>query len=388
MAVQKQRVESTAQMDDTSILLPTYNESETVVGTVQNIREQIGEQAEVLIIDDDSPDRTWEIAENAFQDDENTRVIRRTRDPGLGKAVQRGITEASREKLIVMDADGQHPPEQLRQIHAALEDEHDIVVASRHTDGGDIPQWSRARRLVSSGATLLAKLCFPRTRQLTDPMSGFFGFHASHVNPDDLEPNGYKIIFEVLHSVDDPTITEVGYVFRPRKDGESNLTAVEYVRYLEHLVTLRARWHGLDDYIDVTRAVQLVEFGSIGALGAILNLLTFTLLSSVLGVGYLVGGVAAFLVAVHHNFTLNRYLTFENAEASFRRQYLGFMSVSIVGFVVYMGLLSITVGVLGVPGIIGDIIGIGGASLWNFLGSEGLAFDVRDTTGEATASES
>ena len=224
-----------------SIIVPTYNEVENIEEIIDRcLRAFNGENIEIIIVDDDSPDRTWELVERLYADDDRVRLIRRTTDRGLATAVIRGVQEATHAQCAVIDADLQHPPEILPDLINAFDDGIDIVVGSRHLPGGGIEGWSFSRRLVSRGATEIVRHSLPEARRVSDPLSGFFAVKRHIVEEVQLAPTGYKVLLEILTKCDYDGVAEVPYVFRPRKRGTSKLTTREYVHFLQHVVRLRS----------------------------------------------------------------------------------------------------------------------------------------------------
>ena len=118
---------------EVSIVLPTYNESMNIPALINRIENSIGIDKEIIIVDDNSPDKTWEIAENL--NNKNVRVIRRTEERGLVTAIQKGIDEAKGKYVVWMDADGSMPPEKIPEMIRNLE-KYDVVVGSRYAKGG------------------------------------------------------------------------------------------------------------------------------------------------------------------------------------------------------------------------------------------------------------
>lgn len=227
-----------------SIIIPTYNERENIERVVDRCREALSAyRFEIVIVDDDSPDKTWQLAQNTYAGAESVRIVRRTEESGLATAVSRGFHEAHYEFCAVIDADLQHPPEKLPELIAAFDTGADIVIGSRHVAGGGVENWSRFRRIVSRGAMSITKLALPPTRGISDPMSGFFAIRREIIDGVALAPTGYKILLEVLMKCEYDRIAEVPYVFTERERGESKLTAEEYLGFLEHVYALRRNGH-------------------------------------------------------------------------------------------------------------------------------------------------
>lgn len=229
-----------------SLVLPTYNERDNLEAVVEQVKRvldgRLPDAYELIVVDDDSPDRTWEVAQALAETDRTLRVIRRLHDRGLASAVLDGWGAARGEILGVIDADLQHPPEILAKLLDAIDAGADLAVASRHVSGGGVKDWSLARRLLSRGAQALGLLMLPEViGRLSDPMSGFFLVRQAAVQGVELQPIGYKILIEVVARARIDRLSEVGYVFNVRRLGDSKVSRREYVNYLRHLWRLRRR---------------------------------------------------------------------------------------------------------------------------------------------------
>lgn len=224
-----------------SVVIPTYNERDNVQELLERLENAFSRtddsEFEVIIVDDDSPDGTAEVARGIGEAlGINLRVIVRTSDPDLSRSVVRGFREATGQVLVVMDADLQHPPERVPALAAIVTRETPIAIGTRYASGGRIENWSTFRKIVSYGALALAKILVPPTRGLSDPISGFFALHTEALCIDDLSPDGYKILVEVLATVDPNEVKELGYVFRSRDEGETSLDLEQYHRFLKHSI--------------------------------------------------------------------------------------------------------------------------------------------------------
>jgi dolichol-phosphate mannosyltransferase len=233
-----------------SLVIPTFNEGENIseiVRTISNLLDQImpGEY-ELIVVDDDSPDRTWELARKLMPSYPQLRVMRRETERGLSTAIIRGWQAARGEILGVIDADLQHPPEIMLQLWEEINKGAELVVASRNVEGGGVSEWSLVRRLLSRGAQILGLAILPEViSRLSDPMSGYFMVRRSAIANKLLSPVGYKILIEVATRGQIRWIAETGYIFRERVAGASKVTWKQYVEYIQHLITLRfSLWQG------------------------------------------------------------------------------------------------------------------------------------------------
>lgn len=227
-----------------SIVVPTFNEAknlEQLLGELQALLEpRLGDAYELIVVDDDSPDRTWQLALALCQSQPRLRVVRRQGERGLSTAIIRGWQLARGQVLGVMDADLQHPSEVNLLLLDEIERGAELAVASRHVPGAGVSDWRLRRRLLSRGAQLLGLLSRPQVfRRLTDPLSGYFMARRSLLAGVELSPLGYKLLIEIVARTAPARIGEVGYVFRERLQERSKVTWRVYRDYLRHLARLR-----------------------------------------------------------------------------------------------------------------------------------------------------
>lgn len=203
---------------EVSIILATYNERENILDTVQSIFEHVKSSVEVIVVDDDSDDRTWELVEQ--QDDPRIVLIRRVATRGLASAFNRGILESRGQIVGWMDADMCMPPYLLPEMIKKLE-EFDVVVGSRYAPGG-IDDRTLLRVLCSRLINGLARLVLGFG--IKDYDSGFVVLRRSVFDKVSIIPTGYGAYFmEFLYTCRKKQLTvyELPYVFRDRAKGIS-----------------------------------------------------------------------------------------------------------------------------------------------------------------------
>lgn len=206
-----------ANSDSVSVIIPTYNERENIDTTLDRCSEVLKTteyEYELIVIDDDSPDRTWEFVKETYQNNSHVRVLRQTEHKGLGSSIIAGFRAASMNSLVVIDGDLQHPPEKILELLAALETGADLAIGSRYLQRGGTENWSRFRWFASKAATALAKLAVPAARDVSDPMSGLFAVRRSVIEGVQIEPQSDKILLEILSRCEINRIKEVPYTFQ------------------------------------------------------------------------------------------------------------------------------------------------------------------------------
>ena len=212
-----------------SIILATYNERENIRDTIQGIFRHVSDSVEVIVVDDDSPDNTWHVANSLG--DLRVKVIRRIGTRGLASAFNRGVIESRGEIVGWMDADMSMPPSLLPKMIEKLKD-FDIVIGSRYAEGAKddrAPLRVYASRLINrlAGAVL--------GYGIRDYDSGFVVLRRTVFNKVSIIPTGYGAYFmEFLYTCRKKglTVYEVPYVFKDRTTGISK-TSASLFRFLK-----------------------------------------------------------------------------------------------------------------------------------------------------------
>jgi dolichol-phosphate mannosyltransferase len=360
-----------------SLVLPTYNEAKNIPAIVEQLTRLLDPvipgQYELIVVDDNSPDKTWEIAQSIMAEYPQLRVMRRQAERGLSTAVIRGWQVANGEIVGVIDADLQHPPEVLLQMFAIIKEQADVdlVVASRHVEGGGVSDWSLIRRFLSRGAQILGLIILPGVvGRVSDPMSGYFMVRRQALVGKTMNPLGYKILIETLGRGDIGKVAEVGYVFQERLEGESKVTWKQYVDYLRHLVRLR---------LDLWRIGRFLRFGIVGFSGVFVDMAVLYLLSdpTTLGWGLTRSKIIAAEVAIVNNFLWNDAWTFADMSSHQRgwqkrfKRFLKFNLVCLGGVGLNVLLLNVMFNLLGfnlfpAGRYIANFIAIAIVTVWNF----------------------
>jgi len=282
-----------------SIVVPTYNERDNIVELIRRIdKALVGVDYEVVVVDDNSPDGTADVAEGLSKD-YPVRVIRRPSKLGLATAVLDGVKNSRGDYVVVMDADLQHPPEVIPRMYEELVKGYDIVIASRYVVGGSVRGWGFIRRLISRTAILIAKLLIPKVRGIEDPISGFFMFRREVLEDISLSPKGFKILLEVLVKGRYSRVSEVPYTFGVRVRGTSKLSSKELINYITHLLTL-------------TPYKTLLKFLVVGSLGTLVNLGVLYILRYSLGIQHLIASALSIEASVINNYVLHELWTFKD----------------------------------------------------------------------------
>lgn len=224
------------------IVLPTYNEHENVERMLRSIREAIAE-AEVLVVDDGSPDGTAEIVERVAGEIGRIELLRRGSKGGLGAAYRAGFRVAlarGYDVVVEMDADFSHDPAMIRQLVAPVEaGEAELVIGSRYVAGGSTPDWPKNRRLISRTGNRYLRLMLDLP--IADATAGFRAYAAPALAKIDLaglQAGGYVFQVEMADRIvqNGGRVMEIPITFHDRAFGNSKMSS-KIVREALWLVT-------------------------------------------------------------------------------------------------------------------------------------------------------
>jgi dolichol-phosphate mannosyltransferase len=214
--------------EPTWVILPTYDEAENLERIVGAVLEQLSPSGTVLVVDDNSPDGTGEIADRLAGSDGSVRVLHRTRKEGLGPAYLAGFhlaLDAGAERIVEMDADFSHDPAYLPRLIGAAENA-DLVIGSRYVPGGGVTEWGQVRRFISRGGSAYARMVLDLPiRDLTGGFKCFRREVLEAIDLDTIEARGYAFQVETTYRAIRAgfRVVEIPIVFKDRRDGTSKM---------------------------------------------------------------------------------------------------------------------------------------------------------------------
>jgi len=244
------------------VSLATYNERDNLSALVGGILGQLP-AADVLVIDDNSPDGTGQLADDMAAADPRVRVLHRSGKLGLGTAIltaMRYALEHGYDFLVNMDADFSHHPRYLPALVAGM-GRHDVMIGSRYVPGGGTVNWPRSRKLMSWGVNLLVRLLLRLPAR--DCSGAYRCYRVAKLRQAHLErvvSRGYSFQQEVLYRcrLAHCRIGETPIVFEDRRAGSSKVNPREVVRSLSTLLLIGLRaFFGQDRYNTPARAGAL-----------------------------------------------------------------------------------------------------------------------------------
>src|ERR1700716_3796678 len=289
-----------------SIVVPTFNERDNVTTLLRRLEGTLSGIAwEVIYVDDNSPDGTWDVVRALAREDSRVRCIRRIGRRGLSGACIEGILASSAPCAAVIDADLQHDETQLPKMLALLEGgEADLVVGSRYIEGGSAGSFDKQ----SAGASMLATTVSKRVLrgEIADPMSGFFMIRRDRFEQlaPELSTQGFKILLDIVATARGSLrIREIPYTFGSRLHGESKLDSMVA---LDFLGLVLAKLTG-----DVV-SLRFLLFAMVGALGLFVHLVALFVALEVFNVPFPEAQACGALLAMTSNFLLNNFLTYRD----------------------------------------------------------------------------
>jgi dolichol-phosphate mannosyltransferase len=211
------------------IVLPTYEEAASVERIVAEAQAKLPESAQVLIVDDNSPDGTGEIAERLAGEGDAVHVLHRPVKEGLGPAYIAGFKQALAEGaglIVEMDADFSHEPAYLPRLLDAAE-RADLVLGSRYVGGGGVADWGPLRQAISRGGSAYSRLVLGLdVRDLTGGFKCFRREVLEAIDLDAVRSRGYAFQVEMTYRAIELgfRVVEVPIVFRDRQEGKSKMS--------------------------------------------------------------------------------------------------------------------------------------------------------------------
>lgn len=227
-----------------SVVVPTLNEKDNIAPLIEAIEASGLTDYEVVIVDENSPDGTYDEAVMIAQEKPFMTPMLNEGNPGLSPSIVQGFSSAQGEFLCCMDGDLQHDIAALPRLFRELEESYDMVIGSRYVEGGGFKEkWSLSRVIISRTAALMTK--FLLKVDVKDPMSGYFLIRKDvfkEIKPR-LNPKGFKIMLELLCLLESSEkkyrITESGIIFGLRIHGESKLSFRVIFQFLQSLLDMR-----------------------------------------------------------------------------------------------------------------------------------------------------
>ena len=345
-----------------AIILPTFNERENLPILIERIgRVLAGEDWEIVVVDDNSPDGTAALARQLAAEDRRIRCVRRIGRRGLAGACIEGLLASPARYLAVMDADLQHDEALLTAMLAKLRGgEVDLVVASRYCESGRQAGLSKNRARASRWSTMLSRSML--NVELTDPMSGFFMIRSEWVQKlaPSLSTQGFKILLDIaVTGRGQLRIAELPYVFGTRQHGESKLDARVALDFGQLL---------LAKLTNDTVSFRFLLFCLVGLTGVGVHMIALAILHTLAPSSFSVDQSLATVIAIAWNFIFNNAFTYRDQRLTgwrFVGGLLEFEVICTIGAISNVGIANLIFGhdnTWWIAGLGGALIG----AVWNY----------------------
>jgi dolichol-phosphate mannosyltransferase len=289
-----------------SVIVPTFNERDNVTTLFQRLQVALaGVPWEVVFVDDNSPDGTWEVVRGLARQDPRVRCIRRIGRRGLSGACIEGILASSAPCAAVIDADLQHDETQLPKMLAFLQGgEFDLVVGSRYIEGGSADSFNKQRAGASALATEVAKRVL--RVEIADPMSGFFMIRRDRFEQlaPQLSTQGFKILLDIVATARGALrVKEIPFTFGSRLHGESKLDSMVALDFLG-LVLAKLTHDAV--------SLRFLLFAMVGSIGLFVHLAALYIALRAFDLPFAEAQACGALSAMTSNFILNNFLTYRD----------------------------------------------------------------------------
>ena len=349
---------------DLSMVIPTRNEAGNIEPLLMRIHQAVKGIAVEVVFVDDSTDETPEVIRKLQEwFPLPIKLIHRPKEErknGLGGAVVEGFKATQGTWMGVMDADLQHPPEMIpRLLRHAQKSGADIVVGSRLAPGGDSSSLGFTRNVISHVFAWTTRIAFPqRLWNVTDPLTGFFLTKRTSVNPDELQPDGFKILLEILVSHPQLKVSEVPIQFGHRNAGESKASVTETIKFFRGLYRLRMAGNA-----------NFVKFLLVGVSGLVVNTAALYAFTELATLPILISAAIATQVSTLWNFGLTETWVFgkRETERPFLQRLVSFLLINNLLLLVRGPIITVMVGKMGIHYLIANLASLFVMTLLRYL---------------------
>jgi dolichol-phosphate mannosyltransferase len=360
-----------------SIIIPTYNEAENILKLIDAIRYHLPADisAEIIIVDDNSPDGTGTLVErylgsitNEMLDSTQTsnhknncrkclvKIIHSQRRNSLITAILHGVRFSSGQNILIMKGDFSHPPEIIpRLINELNQDPNCIVIASRYIKGASIVGWPFKRLMLSMGAVRIARHSL-KLRNVKDPMSDFFALSHHALKNIEFDIQNFRILLEILVKDKNLKVIEIPFTYNDPHFGKSTLDSRVMFDYTKAIWQLYRYGRNSSKAIQnkqerrglVLFLSKAARFFTVGASGLLINYGISSLLTggTISNLWYIHGTLVGIIFSITTNFLLNKLWTFEDRNFSLYhtlKQYGLFVAFSSLGATVQLLLIYLLV---------------------------------------------
>jgi dolichol-phosphate mannosyltransferase len=360
------------------VAVPTYNEAPNIELFLKSVFENIPEEAEVIVVDDNSPDGTAKIVEDCIpRYPQRLVLLNRPEKQGLAQAYLAAFDwglSRHYDVFLEIDADFSHNPAYIPAMIEAIKT-HDVVIGSRNIKGGGVEGWSMIRNAISKGGSWYSRMVLGcPVKDLTGGFNMWTRTALLKINLSQIISKGYSFQVEMKYRAYTAgcRIKEIPILFADRKLGTSKMSKKIFLEALINIWKIKKN-SGVDTGID-----QFLKFAITGGLGSITNLVIFFLGADKLKLPEIPVSVFCFLIAATQNYAVNHKWSFKTNTAreslSFKK-WARFICVSLLGLAVNILVMKAILSHYVLPfKFIAQACGIAAGMMVNFILSKFLVF--------------
>lgn len=349
---------------EVSLVVPTREEAGNIEALLQKVQQAMkGIEAEVVFVDDSRDETPEVIGELQSWFALPIRLIHRAREErqnGLGGAVVEGFKVARGSWVCVLDADLQHPPEMIpRLLWEAKRSGAEIVLGSRLAAGGDASSLGWKRLLISRVFAWTTRLTFPqRLQRVRDPLTGFFLMRKAALKAEELKPDGFKILLEILVSHPDLKVSEIPIQFGYRNAGESKASVRETIKFLRGLGRLR-----------LAGQARFLRFLAVGVSGLVVNSFALWAFTELGHIHYVISAGIATQASTLWNFALTEGWVFGQRATgrSFWQRLVSFLVMNNVLLLLRGPMIEGLVSKLGIHYLLANLVSLFAMTILRYL---------------------
>jgi dolichol-phosphate mannosyltransferase len=365
------------------IAVPTYNEAQNIESFIKAVFENVPSWAEILVIDDNSPDGTAEIVEKLIPDSQNRlHILNRLEKQGLGKAYLAAFDwglSRGYDVFLEMDADFSHNPAYIPGMLKEIAS-HDVVIGSRNVKGGGVEGWSALRNLVSKGGSLYSRVVLGcPVKDLTGGFNMWTKKALEKIGLDRIISRGYSFQVEMKYRAYSAgcSIREIPIIFPDRKQGVSKMSKGIFFEAFLNVWKIK-KAVGFDSGLG-----QFIKFAITGALGTFTNLLVFFIFADQFNLPEIPVSIGCFLIAATQNYVINHKWSFRSGTTknalSLKKGVL-FILVSLLGLGINIAVMETMLLHFALPyKFIAQACGIAAGMVVNFAMSKAVVFKSEET---------
>ena len=352
-----------------AVIIPVLNEAANVPLLIARIEAALADVVwEAIVVDDNSPDGTSNVARALALNDPRVRCIQRIGRRGLSSAVIEGMMASAAPVLAVIDGDLQHDEKILPLLMKAVtEGGKDLAIGTRYADGGSTGEWDASRERMSRFATALSQRLLKA--HVSDPMSGYFAVRREVMAEalPRMSSIGFKVLMDLIASHPRPLkIAEVPYTFAVRIHGESKFD----LRVAQEFAVLL-----LEKMFGRYLPIRFLMFAAVGTLGLMVHLAVVRS-GIAAGLTFKIAQAIAVWVAMTGNFFVNNSVTFRDMRLKGTRLLRGLLSFYAVGLVGAIGNVGVGTMVYRMEGVwwFAAIAGAAVGVVWNYAASSAVTW--------------